>query len=107
LPGAGVEPGHNGVAIVVEVSHSDDLPRRGTSGAAGAGENGIRNDIALAVQQPFTKGPAVRVESEHIGVPVVVEVSYSDDLPRRGTSGAAGAGVSWTLFELWRFRGPC
>ena len=41
-----------------------------------------RKDIALTVQQPFTKLPGAGVEPEHIGVAVAVEVPHPDDLPR-------------------------
>ena len=54
----------------------------GTSGSAGPGKKGHRHDVALAVQQPCTEGAATGVEPEHIGVPVAVEVSHSDGLPR-------------------------
>src|SRR5262249_10154262 len=88
----GVEPEHIGVAVAVEVSHADNLPRRGTSDAAGQRKVLSRSEVAVAVQQPCTEDSATGVEPEHIGVPVAVEVSHADDLPRRGTSGAAGQG---------------
>ena len=59
--------------------HSDDLPLGITSRAASHGEIEIPNNIALTVQQPFTQDPGGSVEPEHIGVPLAVEVSHSDD----------------------------
>src|SRR5215475_9724167 len=100
LPGVGVEPKHIGEPVAVEVSHADDVPRRGTSGAAGHGKNGSRHDVALAVQQPFTQLPGVGVEPEHIGEPVAVEVSDAADVPRRGTAGAAGHGKNGSRHDV-------
>jgi hypothetical protein len=92
-PGGCVEPEHIGVPVAVEVSYSDDLPHRVTSGAASHGETGSRKNIALTVQQPFTEGPGVRVKPEHIGVPIAVEVPYSDDPPSRCRHQADGSGL--------------
>src|SRR5215813_9294089 len=63
----GVEPEHIGVPVAVEVSHADNLPRRGTSDAAGQRKVLSRNEVAVAVQQPSTEDSATGVEPEHIG----------------------------------------
>src|SRR5215475_4038626 len=64
------------------------------------GKIGGRNDVALAVQQPFNEGAVTGVDPQHIGVPVAVEVSHSDDLPRRGTSGSAGPGKTGSRNDM-------